>query len=753
MKKAVFKFIIILLLTSNLNSFAETKLKGIIYGINESKEKIPLIGASLRWLETNTGTLSQNNGEFEISRTNDNKLLIVSFIGYGKDTIEVPYNKTFLEITLNSNLELNEIIVEAHQSTIINKSNIEKSETITMHGLRKAACCNLGESFQTNASVDVEYTDAVSGAKQIKLLGLDGSYTQIMTEKIPNLRGISSTYGLNYIPGPWMEAISISKGASSVTTGYESITGQIDVDYKKPHTSEPLFINLFSDQFARLEADMNTNYHFDDILSTMLLLHANSMQYKHDSNNDGFLDLPLNDQINAMNRWNFINDNTHIQFAIKGLYENRNGGQKAFYDNPFNHYGFNIHTERYEVLWKSGYIFESENYKSIALILSAIDHKQFATFGYRNYNGKQKSLYANLIYEFVFETNQNYDLNTLNHNDSTTINTELQHKISLGLSWQFDEYDETFANSNYYRNENIPGIFCEYTLKEIYGLTLQIGTRLDKHNLFGNFFTPRFHLKYNLNSATIIRASIGKGYHIANIFAEHSGVMASSRQFIIEENLNPETAWNYGLNITNDFYINDIASTIIIDFYRTDFTNQVIFDLERDPSKAYFYNLKGKSYSNSFQINLIFEPIDGLEINTAYRLNDVKMTFNGKLLQKPLIPKHKGFLNLAYKTTNNNWNFDWTFDLNGGGRLPNTSKNPVEYQLEKEFPPYLLLHAQIEKKFKSFSIYLGAENLTNYKQQNPILAANEPFSNYFDSSIIWAPIEGRKIYLGIRIFP
>ncbi len=752
--KNSFIFFIVSLYIINFNLYASSTVKGKVYGINEGNEKTPLIGATLQWLGTNIGTLSKEDGDFEILRDEGNKLLIVSYIGYGKDTVEVPMNKTFIEVVLNSDFQYEEIVVEGKQSTVIEKSSLSQTERITMQGLRKAACCNLGESFQTNAAVDVEYTDAVSGAKQIKLLGLEGTYTQIMTEKIPNLRGLGLTYGLNYIPGPWMESISISKGASSVSSGYESIAGQIDVDYKKPQTSEPFFLNMFFNQFGRFEADFNSNYKFNDLLSTMILAHGNTMNSMHDYNNDGFLDLPMNSQINAMNRWNYMTDNIHLQFILKGLYEDREGGQKTYYDDALNHYGVNIHTERYEALWKSGYIFDGEDYKSIALILSAIDHKQYSLMGRRNYDGKQQSFYANLIYQFAFETNVeggNLEVGKLDIQERD--NSELQHNISMGLSWQFDEYDENFANELYLRKENVPGAFVEYTLKGLSGLTLELGARYDRHNLYGDFFTPRMHLKYELNSATIIRASIGRGYHIANIFAEHTGVMASSREFVIEEKLNPEEAWNYGLNMTTDFFIGDIAFTMNIDFYRTDFINQVIFDLDREPSKVYFYNLDGKSYSNSFQVDLIFEPVNGLEVNTAYRMNDVMMTFDGKLLEKPLIPRYKGFLNLAYTMNDGDWAFDWTFDLNGGGRLPNTAKNPMEYRLKDNFPTYLLLHAQIEKKFEDFSIYIGVENLTDYKQKNPILAANDPFGNYFDSSIIWAPIEGRTIYLGIRINP
>jgi outer membrane receptor for ferrienterochelin and colicin len=759
--KTNYKFLLLLIiLFAHYDIAISSVLKGKIIGIDENKKKIPLVGATLIWLGTQTGTISKENGFFEIERNNSSNKLVASYIGYGKDTIEIPITKNYLDIELNSELLLDEVTVTGRQSTIISKAEIAKSEQITMQGLRKAACCNLGESFQTNASVDVEYTDAISGAKQIQLLGLDGSYTQIMTEKIPNLRGIGATYGLNYIPGPWMESIQISKGAASVTTGYESITGQINVEYKKPNTSEPFFVNFYANHKGRFEGDMNSKYEFNDKLSTMLLLHGNKMGTQLDENGDKFLDMPMEEQYNIMNRWNYVTDNVHIQAGAKVLYEDRKGGQLDYFNKADNSslYGLNVLTKRYEGFWKSGIIIDDVKYKSLALILFASDHSQDSYFGKNKYLGKQKSMYANLIYQFAFETghkdsHEEHSKEAMDENQHEQPNNdfELTHNITLGLSWQFDEYNESYELDKLDRIDRIPGIFTEYSLSGLYGLTIVGGLRADFHNLFGTFFTPRMHIRYELDPTTIIRLSGGKGYHISNILAENTGIMASSRDFVIEEKLNPEEAWNYGLNISKDFYIGDISFTLNAEYYRTDFTNQIIMDLDRNTQEAVFYNLNGKSYSNSFQVDLIFEPINNLEITTAYRLNDVQMTFDGKLNQKPLINRHKGFLNLAYTIDNAHWTFDLTFDLNGGGRLPNTENNPEEYRLAKTFPAYLLLHGQIEKNFDAFSIYLGAENLLDYKQTNPILSASNPFGKYFDSSMIWAPIVGRVIYLGLRL--
>ncbi len=775
MKYIIISFSLIIL---SFYSAISANLEGKIVGLGAESDTTDLIGATVKWEETNVGTISEKDGEFTIPRNNGEVKLIVSYIGYGKDTVEIPLEQDYVKIQMASSLQTEEVKVYGRQNVVISKSNIAKTESLTKSGLQKAACCSLGESFQTNASVDVEYSDAVSGAKKIMMLGLDGKYTQMLTEKVPNLRGIGSSYGLSYIPGQWMESIQISKGAASVQTGYESTTGQINVEFDKPLEGNRLFMNLFGNHLGRFDADITSAYKLNDKLGTVLFLHGNTMQTKLDENGDRFLDLPMNDQVNVMNRWTYKDEIFHSQLVVKGLYEDREGGQKRYFDDENDgYYGMNINTERYEAYWKNGIIFPGESFKSLALILSASDHKQKSFFGATDYTGEQSSLYANLIYQFKLggeeidhsmhehkttmeegESSASHEEHNIDmgdddnsmHAENKTAAPALEHDISLGLSWQFDEYKEIFNSDDIFRTENVPGFFAEYSLSNLYGLTLVGGFRMDFHNLYGTFYTPRLHVKYDYDPTTIIRASVGKGYRVAHIYSENIGLMASSREFVKREKLEPEEAWNFGLNLTKDLYIGDVAFTLMADYYRTEFVNKTVVDLDENPGYAYFYNLDGISYSNSFQIDLIFNPLDNLEATAAYRLNDAKTTYDGDLLQKPLVNKHKVFLNLAY-TLSEDWLFDFTVDFNGGGRLPNTSSNPAEYRLSDEYPAYALLHGQATKNFGDFSLYLGVENIGDFKQKEPILAYQNPFGEYFDSSIIWAPIVGRIVYAGMRM--
>jgi outer membrane receptor for ferrienterochelin and colicins len=745
--RSLYISIVILILSG---SFVIAKdLSGKVYGIDANQEKAELAGVTVFWMNTSIGTFADSEGNFTIPFTDETNKLVLSMTGYTKDTIIVSRDQTFLEIELISSLTTDEVNVYANQpGTILEKAEIVNTSTITSKGLRKAACCNLSESFQTNPSVDVEFSDAVTGAKQIKLLGLNGTYTQLMTEKVPNMRGIASTFGLAYVPGTWMKSIQISKGAASVTSGYESITGQINVEYKEPETSDPLFLNLYANNFGVYEMNFDTKYQFSEDFGAMLLGHGSFKNVKMDNNHDSFLDMPMGNQASLMNRWVYKSDNLHGRWIVKALYEDRKGGQSGFYPSENqDYYGIGIKTQRYEFYGKTGYVFDTEAFSSMALIYSGSYHDQESFFGKRDYDALQKSAYLNLIYESDVQWKEH---DHSEHEGEEHHDTPLD-KVSIGASFQLDNYNETFIDQGIDRNEIVPGVYAEYTFSGIKDITLTSGIRADFHNLYGTLVTPRFHLRYQFDPATVFRASAGKGHRVANIFSENTGLMASSRTFIIDEDLKPEEAWNYGVNLTTDLSIFDMLFTINSEFYRTDFINQVIVDVDRSATDVHFYNLDGKSYSNSFQTDITFAPFRRFDVMMAYRMNDVKMTIDGELLEKPLLSRHKAFLNLMYTTSDNGWEFDMTLEYNGEGRLPNTSTYPAEYRLGSHYKPFGQLHGQITKRFDSFDVYIGGENLTNYMQPTPILGYDQPFGNFFDTSIVWGPIAGRKIYAGMRM--
>ena len=722
----------------SLQTYAQS-LKGYVYELDERKQNIPLIGTNLYWQGTQIGTTTDENGFFELKKVDSDPLsLIVSYIGYQPDTVAIPFNQDSVEIILSINRELNEVIVTGTSlSKYIDELDAKSTEVITSKELLKAACCNLSESFTTSASVDIQFQDAVTGAKQIQLLGLAGIYTQIMFENIPTLKGIGNTFGLGHVPGPWMTAISISKGAASVVNGYESVTGQINIDFKKPDDVERYYFNAFQSSGYKTDLNANAALQLSENVSAILLAHSEFITKSTDDNFDSFKDQPNVKQFNFLNRWKYQSfSGFESQFGIQVLREDRSGGQiiGSQNNNSLNSqekYNINIDTKRYELFSKNGFVFNDEPYTSVGFIVNAQLHEQNSLFGLRRYNAEQKSFYSNLIFEAATEN-------------------EI-HSVTLGGSYVFDQYEEKFDSLNFFRKESRPGFFAEYNFSPSNIISIVPGARIDFHNLYGTFFTPRMHIKYRLDDNTTLRLSGGKGYRTVNLFSENLNYLASSRQFFVINKPSYEVGWNYGFNLTRYISISDRDLRITVDFYRTDFIKQTVVDIDTEIRQVRFYDLNGKSYSNNYQIELAYELFPRLDVSAAYRYSDVKVQYDSGLLTKPLVSKFKTLITVSYANVERDWLFDSSFLLNGSGRIPSTKENPVHLQRDEIFSAFVNINAQITKRFDYIDLYLGVENLTNFKQDNPIIAADDPFGNYFDASMVWGPIEGRKFYVGLRL--
>jgi len=730
-------FISMILILFVIDAGTSQTLTGTVFEKDEKQNRIPLVGTNIYWSGTEVGTTSDEAGKFSMRRIDGDTLkLIISYIGYQPDSLLVTPEMNNVEITLSINRELKEVVVTGTSLTVyIDELNARPTEVITIKEILKAACCNLAESFTTNASVDIQFQDAVTGAKQIQLLGLAGIYTNIMFENIPTLKGISNTFGLGYVPGPWMTAISVSKGAASVVNGYESITGQIYIDYKKPDDIERYYFNAF--QSSHLETDLNANaaVQLSENLYTLLLAHTDFVTKTFDDNMDSFADQPEVKQFNLMSRWHYESfAGYESQFGVQIINEKRNAGQISE-SNSGNHsghlYHININTERYELYAKNGYVFNDEPYTSVGLILNGQYQNQNSLFGLREYNSHLRSFYTNLLFE-------------------TKTEDEI-HSVTFGGSYVFDQYDEEFNGIDYFRKESRPGLFAEYNFSPSNRIAVVPGARVDFHNLYGTLFTPRIHLKYGPDDYTTLRVSAGKGYRSVNLLAENLNYLASSREFVVLNNPTYEEGWNYGFNVTRYFPINNRDLRITADYYRTDFIKQTVVDIDSDVRQVRFYDLNGKSYSNNYQVELAYELIQRLNLSAAFRYSDVKTQFGEQLLTKPLASRYKVLLTLSYANEDRDWLFDSSFLLNGNGRIPSTKENPVQYQREESFAEFININAQITKKIDIVDLYLGVENLTNFKQNNPIIASDDPFGEYFDASLVWGPIDGRKFYLGIRL--
>ncbi|MGV9003212.1 TonB-dependent receptor plug domain-containing protein [Flavobacterium sp.] len=647
-----------------------------------------------------------------------------------------------------SQQELQEVKIKTAQKGLKKSLKGTSNTTIvTSKELLKAACCNLAESFETNPSIDVNFSDALTGTKQIKMLGLTSPYIMITEENIPSVRGASQAYGMSFTPGTWVESIQITKGAGSVVNGYESISGQINTELLKPMDDIPFFLNAYGDSSSRFELNTHFNSKLNDKWATSLLVHGSGRFGKNDSNDDGFLDNPTGKQLNVTNRWQYTNAETGwISFVnARFMKDEKLSGQVKFDPDrdklTTNYWGSEIETERFDFSSKVGYVFKDMPYQSIGFQNAFSLHDQQSYYGLNQYNIKQQSFYSNLIFNSIIDNTRN--------------------KFSTGINFALDNYTEFVNTFDVSRIDNSIGAFFEYTFDDSDKFSYILGARIDNHNRLGTFFTPRVHFKYNVFENSVLRLSAGRGKRAANIFAENQILFASSRQFSVLDNdgkiygLNAEIAWNYGISFTQKFKLFSKSADVTLDFYRTDFQNQAVVDVMSSTQEVYFFNLKGKSFANSLQLDFNIELKKHLNLRTAYKYYDIETDYLSGTFQRPLQAKHRVFANIEYEThildKGQQWKFDFTTNWLGKQQLPNTASNPDQDRLPNFSPSFAVMNFQVTRTFSgAFEMYFGGENIGNYKQNKAILGSENPFGPTFDASIAYAPVFGSMYYAGLR---
>ena len=733
----------------------------------------PLVGANVYWAGTTVGVATDVDGRFQLEPVKSTNLLVTSFMGFHNDTTAVTAHSE-LTIVLVSDLLLEEVdIVERKMAVLRSRLSPLATETLTGEALCMAACCNLSESFETSASVDVAYSDAATGAKQIRLLGLSGTYVQMITENTPNIRGLAQAFGMEYIPGPWMEAIQVSKGTSSVLNGYEAIAGQINVEYLKPQTQDPIALNAMISTETHAEVNASGGWDLNDKVSTGILFHAQNMSLELDHNHDGFLDMPKNTNVNLLNRWYVKTGDYTGQFLVRGLYDRRQGGLTKEATDTLSPYKIDLNTWRVDGFMKNGYVFDADLGTSIGIITSASYHNQQNTYGSRQWNAAQTNAYLNAIFQTSFD------------DSATDLWDEHHHNLSTGLSFNYDGYVEAIGREGdetrrLDRWEVTPGVFAEYTYTYKDKVTLLAGIREDYSSTYGFFTTPRMNVRFAPFEWWTLRGSVGLGYRSPNAIADNAAYLASNREYYFSDGqlaigdgqLAQERSMNTGLSTV--FYIPMGKRELQLsgEYYYTKFLDGVIADMDRSMHSIVLYNMhdvEGAQYfSHNWQVEASMEVLRGWTMTAAFRYTDVKQTtFNTVaneylLRDKPLQNKFKGIITTSYQTPLKTWQFDLTAQFNGPGRMPDGFERPSDSkqyftdasgQVYHKWYPQLL--GQVTKYFRTWSIYLGAENMTNFTQDNPIVGERQggfvnPESADYDASMIWAPIHGWKMYLGFR---
>ncbi len=716
-----------------------------IKGTITNHRQQPLAGANIYWLGEKTHTVADTSGRYEISMGKSKKL-IASYVGHIADTIEVG-NQTVVDFTLHF-VSGNEVLLQSRKNGII-ISNLKpvKIEQITQTELLKAACCDLAGCFETQTTVQAHTTNIVTNAKELRILGLSGVYNQVLIDGFPMIQGLSYTYGISSIPGTLVDKINIAKGANSVLQGYESISGQINVETKEPDNTDRLLVNGYVNSF--LEKHINGAYAFKKgKWSSLTALSTVQPSNKYDRDEDGFLDLPLLTRYMVLQKWKAGKENNwgwYHSIHLRYLNEQRIGGQNSF--NARNNkgsntiYGQTVNYHQPELWLKSGYRFNDAH--RVVLYVSGLMHNQASYFGTVKYNAKQSNLYGNIQYEH----------NYLQRNDVKTGISYRFLNINETIGFTGNSLNRTYAG-NYLKKELVPGVFFENTMRYFNNqLSWMLGLRLDNHNQFGWMFTPRTLVKWDITPKTVIRANAGTGWRTVNLFSENINLLVSSRNIAFTETLEPEKAWNYGINFTQKFGTGTsaVSGHISTDFYRTVFSNQIFPDYDTDPARVYISNFNGKSISNGFQIDVLFSFLQQFEFKAGYNFLDVYRMNDNEKKELQFNPRHRFQNTFSYKTLDNKFHFDANLHHTGRQLLPDTKNNPEAYRRPDYSEPFTVVNTQLTYNFKKIELYGGCENIFNFRQKQPIISWQDPFSPYFDTSSVWGPTRGREFYLGVRV--
>ena len=734
-------------------------LSGMVVEILDNNE-VPIVGANIYLVDGSKGVVSDKNGNFLINDIKDAKEFVVSYVGYLNDTLKTKNKYSKIILKQDSSLEAITIKFKEKSSSVslLSSANVLK---ISSEELLKAACCNLAESFETTPSIDVNFSDAISGRKQINMLGLASPNILISIENIPSIRGALNAYGLTFIPGTWIESIQVAKGSGSVVNGYESISGQINAELLKPMSDKKFFANAYYNSMERFELNTHYSAKLTEKIDYGLYLHADKKDNRDDHNNDNFGDAPTGQQINILNRFQYTN-------AIKGLVgffdinyvgDERVYGEIDYFDPaiipgpPINDsWGGSADSNIIRSTLKFGFVDPEITYRSLGLQLSYSNVDQGADFGNSFHDTRHTSFYSNLVYNSIIG--------------------DTRSKIKTGISFAYDDYDESVNNLNTSffdldRTEKSTGAYFEYNYDNLDNLNLSAGIRYDNHNIIGNFISPRLHVRFQALPKTTIKISAGKAKRIANLFSENQKLFYSSREIYFTSanasnellsydyfDMKPEVAWNYGASIIQSFKLFGKDSQLIIDYYITDFKSRVVVDWE-SPSNILFYNLVDRSYAKSFQAQFSYSLANSIDLLFAYKNTDAKTDYISGRQQNPLTPSNRFFLNLSYDGPSNEksrkWKFDVTYNHLGKQRIPSTIQNPEIFMLDPFSSKLDLINSQITRVFSdSFEVYLGVENLTNYKQNDGIISNSDPFGQYFDATMIYGPVFGRMSYLGLR---
>lgn len=701
----------------------------------------PLEGASIHSLEEpSIGVMTNQKGYFELLVGSKTTQMIFDYIGYQSDTLSL---KSYFFLNLKPTSQKSVVITELTAGAFQSKASVGQVEIISAKEFSKAACCDLAGCFGTQGSVRVETNNVLTNTKSLSLLGLRSTYNQVLIDGMPLFNGLSNIYGINTIPSAVIKKIFISKGTASGIQGYEGIAGQINVITNDYDSVNKVYVNTYVNSFLESQFNVLSNYSLGKFTKGIFGLHTTQMHNNMDRDDDGFLDMPKTERYSFSNKLIFdYNAKKQHQstFYISGIKENKLGGMSSYRSIKdtikSNTYGVAVDYSELKSYFKHAYLISEKIL--LKTQLSGFYHKQESWFGLLNYKALQTNIYGNIEMDYKYNKDNKFTV-ALSHRFSN-----IEEKIRFNNSDTIRKY-----NGQYLNNWNVTGLLLENNNVFLEDkLVLLTSLRIDYYNRVR--YTPRFLLRYIPNEQHTLRYSIGTGWRIPTVFSDYQSVLGGNRNVVFSENPDVEQAINTGISYGYEWDIGVNHFSLNGDYYHTYFKNQYVGDYLSSSSQVLFYNQKNASFTDVAQLDFNAILNKRIEFKLNYNYTNAIITINGTKENQVFIPKHRLLGSLSYHLEH--WQFDFQGHWNGRQHLPNTSSNPLKYQRGNYSPGYFNANTQVTYKVKVLELYLGCENITNFRQIRPIVAWQEPFSTYFDTYSTWASNKGIEFYFGLRWF-
>ncbi|NOT36636.1 MAG: TonB-dependent receptor [Saprospiraceae bacterium] len=715
----------------------------IVTGTVVDSKNQGLEGVMVFFLNTTVGTRTLKDGSFVIEKPNNENRLVIRYLGFKEDTLILKDDQTQLFLQLKEGVDLQDVTItgtrSSHSFSLLNPQNVE---TLTSKEFRKAACCSLAESFQTSNTVDLAYSNAVVGNREIQFLGLRGMYTQQLVENRPVFTGILNTFGYDFIPGTWLDQINIQKGASSALHGAQSMTGAINTGLKKPDLDYPVYVNGYADYHGRFEGNLHLNKSWSDFDHSGIYLHASRHSGFRDHNKDGFFDDAKNNLLNGMIKNTFFGTSWEGMVNAQALHNTRSGGEV----NDQGKYSFQQTITHTNLSGNLGYVGFENPSQSTGSIYDLAFSELYGSFGTEHqFSNKEKRGLIQFIYSHAFSDDK--------------------HKITVGPALTYNEAHEKLTglnNFDHHYKEITPGIFADYDIKfgemecdDLKRWIISTSHRLEYIKSSKLFWTPRASLRYNIDEEWTTRLSIGRGYRFFRLVSDQLSLLTTNRMWIINDLPEYESSWNYGLNLVGKPTIFNKAAELNFDFYVTRFEEQLVLDLDADiPTRplAIFSSLNGDSRAVVLSGTFSYPITNQITAKTGLRYQDTKQTNSTGFRDQVMIPKWRGLLSIDFESTDKKWLCNFATHYIGKMRLPDKTYYPGDliHDHREYSKPYFHLQAQANYTYQLWEFYVGCENITNYTQHQAIIDPLNSSGPFFNASEIYAPINGIKPYIGFK---